>query len=164
MNIIEVQDLCFSYENDEIALQNINAKFKKGKTTAVLGGNGSGKSTLFLNLNGVLIPKSGKVTFEGETIKYNKKDLLKIRKKIGIVFQDPDNQLFSASVKKDISFGLMKQKLSEEEIKEKVDLVIKKTRLENNVNKTDNSLNNGQEKKSGNSRSIGYESFCYYSR
>jgi cobalt/nickel transport system ATP-binding protein len=108
MNIIEVRNLCYSYEDGEPALENINIDIVKGKTTAVLGGNGAGKSTLFLTLNGVLRPKSGSVYFEGREIKYSKRELFELRQKIGIVFQDPDDQLFSSSVVKDISFGLLK--------------------------------------------------------
>lgn len=147
MNCIEVRDLCFSYEDGEKALNNISMAFKKGKTTALLGGNGAGKSTLFLNINGVLKPKSGKVFVEGKQVKYNKKDLLEIRKKIGIVFQDPENQLFSASVKKDISFGVMNQGLSSEEIKKRLEFVIEKTRITSIVDKPTHSLSYGQKKR-----------------
>ena len=147
MNIVEVKDLCYSYKDSEMALKKVNMSFKKGKTTAVLGGNGAGKSTLFLNLNGVLTPSSGKVYFEGNEVKYNKKDLIEIRKKIGIVFQDPDDQLFSASVVKDISFGLMKQGLSNEEVKNRVDQVVQQTGIEHIVDKPTHALSFGQKKR-----------------
>ncbi|TYQ12734.1 UNVERIFIED_CONTAM: cobalt/nickel transport system ATP-binding protein [Acetivibrio alkalicellulosi] len=147
MNCIEIKDLCFSYEDGEKALNNISMVFKKGKTTALLGGNGAGKSTLFLNINGVLKPEKGKLFIEGKQLKYNKKDLLEIRKKVGIVFQDPENQLFSASVRKDISFGVMNQGLSNEEIKKRLEFVIKKTRIESIVNKPTHSLSYGQKKR-----------------
>jgi cobalt/nickel transport system ATP-binding protein len=112
MNILEVKDLCYSYEDGAPALKDVSLEIKQGKTTAILGGNGAGKSTLFLNINGVLTPKSGAVVFEGKNVEYSKKGLLEIRQKIGIVFQDPDDQLFSSSVIKDISFGLMRLGLS----------------------------------------------------
>lgn len=147
MNIIEVKDLCFSYGDDDMALNNINMQIAKGKTTAILGGNGAGKSTLFLNLNGVLTPKSGSVYFDGKEIHYNKKDLLEIRKKVGIVFQDPDDQLFSASVIKDISFGLMKLGLPNEEVKKRVDLVVSQLGIENLVDKPTHALSFGQKKR-----------------
>ncbi len=147
MNCIEIMDLCFTYEDGQKALNNICMAFKKGKTTAVLGGNGAGKSTLFLNLNGVLKPESGKVFIEGKQVKFNKKELLEVRKKIGIVFQDPENQLFSASVKKDISFGLMNQGLCSEEIKKRMEFVINKTGIESIVNKPTHSLSYGQKKR-----------------
>jgi cobalt/nickel transport system ATP-binding protein len=147
MNIVEVKDLSYAYKDGETALKNVSAAFEKGKTTAVLGGNGAGKSTLFLNLNGVLTPDSGKVYFEGREVKYSKKELLELRKRIGIVFQDPDDQLFSASVIKDISFGLMKQGIAAEEVKERVDRVVRQTGIENLVNKPTHALSFGQKKR-----------------
>jgi cobalt/nickel transport system ATP-binding protein len=147
MNIIEVKDLSYTYKDGETALKNISLAFEKGKTTAVLGGNGAGKSTLFLNLNGVLTPNSGKVCFEGREIKYTKKELLELRKRIGIVFQDPDDQLFSASVVKDISFGLMKQGVPAEEVKKRVEQVVLQTGIENLIDKPTHALSFGQKKR-----------------
>lgn len=147
MNIIEVRNLCFSYGDGVPALDNVSLDIARGKTTAVLGGNGAGKSTLFLNLNGVLTPKSGKVYFEGSEIKYNKKDLLEIRRKVGIVFQDPDDQLFSASVTKDISFGLMKLGVEGEEIQARVDRVVGQTGIGHIIGKPTHALSFGQKKR-----------------
>ncbi|MCX7615566.1 MAG: ATP-binding cassette domain-containing protein [Clostridiales bacterium] len=147
MNIIEVRDLTFCYEDEEIALDHITMSFKKGRTTAVLGGNGAGKSTLFLNLNGVLKPKSGNVIFNGKEITHNKKDLLELRKNVGIVFQDPDDQLFSANVKKDISFGLINQGLSAQEIIERVEFVVEKTGIADFLDKPTHALSFGQKKR-----------------
>lgn len=147
MNIIEVKNLSFCYEDEEFALDNISLQIKKGRTTAVLGGNGSGKSTLFLNLNGVLKPKSGEVIFNGKEISYNKKDLLQLRKNIGIVFQDPDDQLFSSDVKKDISFGLVNQGFSLEEVNKRIEFVVQKTGIESILNKPTHALSFGQKKR-----------------
>ncbi len=147
MNIIEISDLCFSYEDGAPALKNVSMSIKRGKTTAILGGNGAGKSTLFLNLNGVLTPKSGRVFFEGKEVSYSKSGLTEIRRKIGIVFQDPDDQLFSSSVVKDISFGLMKLGLSEDEIRRRVELVVKQTGIESIVGKPTHALSFGQKKR-----------------
>lgn len=147
MNILEVKDLCFSYEDGEPALKNVNLEIKQSKTTAILGGNGAGKSTLFLNINGVLTPKSGTVLFEGRNVEYTKKGLLEIRSKIGIVFQDPDDQLFSSSVVKDISFGLMRLGLSESEVRERVELVVKQVGIEGIVGKPTHALSFGQKKR-----------------
>ncbi|MEL4106886.1 ATP-binding cassette domain-containing protein [Oscillospiraceae bacterium WX1] len=147
MNIIEVRDLCYSYEDDEAALDHVSLDIKAGITTAVLGGNGAGKSTLFLNLNGVLTPKSGRVFFEGHAIDYGKKNLLDIRRKIGIVFQDPDDQLFSASVTKDISFGLMKLGLTRAEIEARIDRVVRQTGIGHIISKPTHALSFGQKKR-----------------
>lgn len=147
MNIIDVKDLCYNYKDGDAALKNVSFSLEKGKTTAVLGGNGAGKSTLFLNLNGVLTPTGGKVFFEGSELKYNKKELLELRKKVGIVFQDPDDQLFSSSVTKDISFGLMKQGLSTEEVRQRVDEVVCQIGIEDLVHKPTHALSFGQKKR-----------------
>lgn len=147
MNILEVKDLCYSYEDGAPALNKVSISIKQGKTTAILGGNGAGKSTLFLNINGVLTPKSGSVFFEGKEVIYNKKGLLDIRQKIGIVFQDPDDQLFSSSVIKDISFGLMRLGLTESEVRERISLVVKQTGIEGIVGKPTHALSFGQKKR-----------------
>ncbi len=147
MTILEVQDLCYCYEDDAPALDHVSLRIKKGLSTAVLGGNGAGKSTLFLNLNGVLKPKSGTILIEGKELGYSKKELLEVRRKIGIVFQDPDDQLFSSSVIKDISFGLMKQKLPENEVRRRVDRVISQTGIGELAAKPTHALSFGQKKR-----------------
>jgi cobalt/nickel transport system ATP-binding protein len=111
--ILETKNLNFEYEDGTKALKNINLKIEKGKKISFIGVNGSGKSTLFLNFNGVLKPTKGTVKYKGNEVKYNHKSLLELRKNIGIVFQDPENQLFSASVYQEVSFGAMNLKLSE---------------------------------------------------
>lgn len=147
MNIIEVDKLSYSYSDDSLALDNVSIQIKKGKTSAILGGNGSGKSTLFLNLNGVLKPKSGKIFYNGQEMSHNKKDLFELRKKIGIVFQDPDDQLFSADVKKDISFGLINLGLSPEEIKSRIEFVVQNTGIKDILDKPTHGLSFGQKKR-----------------
>lgn len=146
MNIIETRNLCYNYE-DDVALKNINMSFEKGKTTAILGGNGAGKSTLFLNLNGVLKPSSGDVLFNGEKVEYSKKGIIDIRKKIGIVFQDPEDQLFSSSVKRDIAFGAVKMGLSETEVNSRVNKAIEDTGIGHIADKPTHALSFGQKKR-----------------
>ncbi len=145
--MLEVKNLTYEYEAGKKALDNVNILFKEGKTTAVLGGNGSGKSTLFLHLNGVLKPKSGEVYLNGEKIAYNKKSLTDLRKQVGIVFQNPDDQLFSSDVKKDISFGLTKLELSPEEIEKRVGEVIIQTGIDSIANNPVHALSFGQKKR-----------------
>ncbi len=121
-NILETQGLFYSYPDGTQALKDIKIKIKKGKTTAILGGNGSGKSTLFLNMNGILRPPSGKILYNEVSIDYSRKGLLDLRRAAGLVFQDPDNQLFSASVYQDVSFGAVNLKLKEDEIRRRVEI------------------------------------------
>ena len=107
-SIIKAQNLCYTYEGEEQpALNGLSLEIKQGKKIAVMGANGSGKSTFFLCLNGILRPQKGTLSFCGTPYSYDKKSLLALRSRVGIVFQDPDNQLFSASVRQEISFGIL---------------------------------------------------------
>jgi len=92
--ILEALEVTFEYSDGTKALDGVNMLIEKGKKTAVLGPNGAGKTTLFLHFNGILKPKSGKILYNREEIKYNRTELTKLRKNVGIVFQNPDIQLF----------------------------------------------------------------------
>ncbi len=145
--ILETKDLGYTYPDGTEALRNINLKIEKGKKISVVGVNGSGKSTLFLNFNGVLKPTKGTVIYKGNQVKYNHKSLLELRKNIGIVFQDPENQLFSASVYQEVSFGAMNLKLSESEVKNRVDEALKNVHMYQYRNKAVHFLSYGQKKR-----------------
>lgn len=107
-SIIKATDLYYTYDGGDIpALNGLSLDISKGEKVAVMGANGSGKSTFFLCLNGILKPQQGTLSFRGVPYSYNKKCLLELRSRIGIVFQDPDDQLFSASVRQEISFGIL---------------------------------------------------------
>lgn len=147
MNILETKNLSYHYMDGKNALDKVSLSIEKGKVTAILGGNGAGKSTLFLNLNGVLTPASGEVYFDGKLVSYNKKSIMELRKRIGIVFQDPNDQLFSADVLSDISFGPLNMGLSKEETKRVVDEVILQTGISEYVNKPTHALSFGQKKR-----------------
>lgn len=107
-SIIKADNLFFTYDGEDTpALNGLSLDIQKGKKIAVMGANGSGKSTFFLCLNGILKPQKGALSFCGTPYSYDRKSLLELRHRIGIVFQDPDNQLFSASVLQEISFGIL---------------------------------------------------------
>lgn len=146
-NILEVKDLHYKYDDGTYALKGINMKIRKGRTTAVLGANGAGKSTLFLNMNGILKPDTGQLLYGGKPVEYSRKSLLKLRKAIGLVFQDPDRQLFSASVYQDVSFGPVNLKLPEEEIRKRVENALERTGTIGLKNKPTHSLSFGQKKR-----------------
>ena len=101
--ILEIRDLTYRYETGTQALDGVNLKIRTGERIAVLGANGAGKSTLFLNMNGVLSPDRGEIFLHGE--KVNKKNINALRKKVGIVFQDADNQIIASTVLAEVSFG-----------------------------------------------------------
>ncbi len=147
INIIETKNLSYSYNDETPALDHVSVTIPKGKTTAILGGNGAGKSTLFLNLNGVLTPGEGEVVFDGKAVKYDKKGILEMRKRVGIVFQDPNDQLFSSSVRKDISFGAINLGLETEEVRARVERAVAQTGIAEYIDKPTHALSYGQKKR-----------------
>lgn len=144
--ILETRDIVFKYTGDKV-LNEISIKIEKGKKTVFLGENGAGKSTLFLHFNGILKPNKGKVFFKGEEIKYNLTSLMKLRKSVGIVFQDPDTQLFSASVSQEVSFGPMNLGFPREKVEEYVDYALEATGTSFLKDKPTHFLSYGQKKR-----------------
>lgn len=145
--ILEAKNLTYGYDAQRHAIENLSVGFAEGKTTAVLGANGAGKSTLFLHLNGILQPEAGEVLFRGEPISYTKEGLRKLRTKVGIVFQNPDDQLFSASVYQDISFGAVNMGLPKEEVQRRVEAVMERIGITDLRERPTHSLSFGQKKR-----------------
>lgn len=104
MAILEVKDLNFSYEEEGKTIDNVSFSVEEGSYTTIVGHNGSGKSTIAKLIMGLLESTSGTITIDG--IALNNENLAKIRSRIGIVFQNPDNQFIGATVRDDIAFGL----------------------------------------------------------
>lgn len=146
-SIMKAENVFYTYEDGTKALKNISFEIKKGEKIAFIGGNGSGKSTMFLCLNGILKPASGKIYYNEEPLDYSRKGLLKLRSKVGIVFQDPDNQLFSASVYEEISFGILNMGVPEEEARNKVENIIEELDITSFRKKPTHFLSGGQKKR-----------------
>ena len=145
--VIEAQDVSFTYEgNEEKALDGLELKIRRGSRVAFMGGNGSGKSTFFLCLNGIRKPDSGRICIGGKPIEYTRKGLLDVRGKVGIVFQEPDNQLFSASVYEEISFGILNLGADEETAREEVEQVIGELEITPFKDRPAHALSGGQKK------------------
>lgn len=144
--ILKAENVCYSYEDGTKALTGINLEIRRGKKVAFMGANGSGKSTFFLCLNGIHKPQSGTMYYNGESFDYSRKGLLKLRNKVGIVFQDPDNQLFSASVYQEISFGILNLGVDEDTAKDEVENVIKHLEITPFRMKPTHALSGGQKK------------------
>ncbi len=100
---LEVRDLRFSYPDGHVALDGADFHIHPGERVALLGPNGAGKTTLLLHLNGILTPTSGSVRVAG--LEVTEEHLQEIRRRVGLVFQDPDDQLFMPTVRKDVAFG-----------------------------------------------------------
>ncbi len=141
--IIEVKNLCYKYPDGKQALKNISFEIKEGQKVALLGANGSGKTTLLFCLVGLLDYEGTIKIFEGN-VKQNAKE---IRKKIGFVFENPDDQLFNLTVYDDIAFSLRQQRYKEDEIRIKVNEVLKKLNLAGYENRQPYHLSYGEKKK-----------------
>lgn len=145
--IIKAENLFFSYDNgNSQSLNGFSLEICRGKKIAFMGANGSGKSTFFLCCNGIHKPASGTLYYCGKPYDYSREGLLKLRGKVGIIFQDPDNQLFSASVYQEISFGPLNLGVPKEQVKREVEEVIEKLEITPFRNKPTHALSGGQKK------------------
>lgn len=144
---LSTENLSFTYPDGTQALKNINIEIEKGEKVAIIGPNGAGKSTLFSHFNGLTEPTSGCVKIEGKAISFEKDELLKVRQKVGIVFQDSNDQLFAPTVKEDIAFGPMNLGLSYDEVEKRVEDALKMVGMENYEDKTPHHLSGGQQKR-----------------
>ena len=127
MSFIEIKNLSFSYLDDDerpvSVLKNVNLNVEKGEFLAILGRNGSGKSTLAKLVNMIISPDEGQITVDGVTLsqEMSEDELLSVRRKVGMVFQNPDNQLVATVVEEDVAFGPENLGLSPQEIRKRVD-------------------------------------------
>ena len=127
MSYIEVKNVSFSYEEEsqenKTVLDNVSLSIEKGEFVAILGRNGSGKSTLAKLLNMILVPNKGQIFIDGINIAEEISDelMLKVRRKIGMVFQNPDNQIFATIVEEDVAFGPENLGIESAEIRRRVD-------------------------------------------
>ena len=145
--ILEARDIWHSYEeNDRFSLQGLDLKVKKGSKVAFMGANGSGKSTFFLCCNGILRPQKGDILFHGKPVIDKRKELLALRSKVGIVFQDPDKQLFSASVEQEISFGILNLGVAKEQARTEVEQVMEELEIVPFRKRPVHALSGGQKK------------------
>ncbi|CAA7615441.1 Cobalt import ATP-binding protein CbiO [Candidatus Terasakiella magnetica] len=113
--IIEAESLAYAYPGGVTALDGLDLAVERGRRLAVLGPNGAGKSTLLLHLNGTLKPERGRVRLGGEVMGYSRAELGRWRRRVGLVLQEPDDQLFAATLAEDVAFGPLNLGLSEAE-------------------------------------------------
>lgn len=142
--LIEVRDLRFRYDDGTQALDGVNFTLNPGETVALLGANGSGKTTFVLHLNGVLIGE-GSVTVCG--IQVRKETLAAVRAKIGMVFQDSDEQLFMPTVMEDVAFGALNLGLSPHDAIHKAEDALKQVGMEHAIGKAPYHLSAGEKKR-----------------
>lgn len=145
MHVIETRNLTHVYRGNIEALSSVGFIAHRKERIAVIGSNGAGKSTLFRHFNGILKPTSGDVLIRGETI--TKENIREIRKYVGIVFQNPDDQIFSPTVEQDIAFGPSNLGLDEETINHRVDEALKLVGIEELRERVPHHLSGGEKKR-----------------
>lgn len=145
--LLKAEQLSYTYEGSDVpALNGLSLEIRRGRKVACMGANGSGKSTFFLCCNGIRKPDSGQLFFEGHPLDYSKKGLLSLRSKVGVVFQDPDNQLFSANVLQEISFGPLNLGLTQQETRRRAEKVMERLGIASFAHRPVHALSGGQKK------------------
>ncbi len=150
-SIIQIENIKFSYQTDEeeapvLLFNDFSLEIERGSFTAVLGHNGSGKSSLSRMLNGMVLPESGRVLVNGMDTA-NEKHQLDIRKTVGLVFQNPDNQIVSSIVEEDVAFGPENLGLDPKEIRKRVDDALNAVDMTEYATHSTNRLSGGQKQR-----------------
>jgi cobalt/nickel transport system ATP-binding protein len=145
MHLIETRDLVYTYPNNVTALHNLNFVAGRNERIAVIGSNGAGKSTLFKCFNGIFRPSSGSVLIRGESI--TKENIREVRKFVGIVFQNADDQIFSPTVEQDVAFGPTNLGLDEETIHHRVEEALRLVGIEDLAHRVPHHLSGGEKKR-----------------
>lgn len=143
-HIVEVQDLTYTYPDGTDAVRGISFRIHHGESVAVVGANGAGKSTLLLHLNGYLTPQSGKVRIGDFPL--TKATLRDIRRTVGMVFQDPDDQLFMPTVYEDVAFGPMNLGLPQDEVAQRVQNALARVGVEHLKERPPYKLSGGEKR------------------
>ncbi|HQN91736.1 MAG TPA: ATP-binding cassette domain-containing protein, partial [Methanoculleus sp.] len=145
MHLIETRELTHVYRGSVRALESVNFIAERKARIAVIGPNGAGKSTLFKHFNGILKPTSGGVLVRGEPI--TKDNLREVRKFVGIVFQNPDDQIISPTVEQDIAFGPINLGLDEETVAHRVEEALRLLGIEDLRERAPHHLSGGEKKR-----------------
>jgi len=145
MYALEIENLCYTYPDLTPALKGINLKVREAKKTAILGTNGSGKTTLIYHINGLIPVQQGSVKVRGKVV--NKESVKDIRRLVGLLFDSPDNQLFSTTVFSDIAFGPRNLRLTENEVSKRVENILAALGIDKLAERPPYCLSLGQKKR-----------------
>lgn len=144
--IIEINQIEFSYQEESTpALKNVSFSIQKGEWVAIVGHNGSGKSTLAKTINGLHLPQKGNVTVGGMELSYD--SVWDVRRMVGMVFQNPDNQFVGATVEDDVAFGLENQGVEREEMQRRVKDALEKVKMQDFATREPARLSGGQKQR-----------------
>lgn len=145
MSELFFDNISYTYPGVNVpALNGLSLRVELGKRIALIGRNGGGKSTLFLVANGILRPDQGKLYLDGAPVGYQKNDIYRLRERVGVVFQNPEDQLFSANVYQDISSGPLNLGLSIAEARERVEEVAERCGLTELLDRPTHALSGGE--------------------
>lgn len=147
MTILQAEALSYVFPGAIAALSGLSLTVRRGRRLAILGPNGAGKTTLLLHLNGTLRPTSGRVLLDGEPVGYSRASLTVWRRRVGLVLQDADDQLFAASVFEDVSFGPLNLGLDAPQARERVNEALAALRIAELADRATHMLSGGQKKR-----------------
>jgi cobalt/nickel transport system ATP-binding protein len=145
--LLTVRGVDYAYPGGVMALRNLNLTVEKGQKLAILGPNGSGKTTLLLHLNGAFQPTCGEIRLEDRPAGYDRRSLTDWRRRVGLVLQEPDDQLFAATVGQDVSFGPLNLGLTAVETRERVGEALAALRIDHLADRATHTLSFGQKKR-----------------
>ena len=145
--ILEARGLGYAYPGGVPALSGLDLTVARNRRLAILGPNGAGKTTLLMHLNGTLRPQAGEVRLDGAVQSYGRAALAAWRRRVGLVLQEPDDQLFAPSVAEDVSFGPLNLGLSDAETRERVDEALAALRIADLAERPTHMLSFGQKKR-----------------
>ena len=145
--LLELSQISYRYPDGSVGLNDCSIAIQRASRNVLIGANGSGKTTLFQHTNGLLRPQTGVVRYAGLEIDYSRAGLRQLRSQIGMVFQNPDHQLFSASVQEDVSFGPLNLGLDMATVRQRVAAALQAVGMAEHADKAVHNLSFGQKKR-----------------
>ena len=145
--LLEFENVTFRYPDGNVGLDGCSLTIGKGSRNALIGANGAGKTTLFQHTNGLLRHQSGAIRYAGQPLDYSRSGLRTLRSAVGLVFQNPDQQLFSASVQEDVSFGPLNLGLDMDTVRQRVTAALRAVRMDDYADRPVHNLSFGQKKR-----------------
>ena len=145
--LLEFENVTFRYPDGNVGLDTCSLRIARGSRNALIGANGAGKTTLFQHTNGLLRHQSGTIRYAGRPLDYSRTGLRALRSAVGLVFQNPDQQLFSASVQEDVSFGPLNLGLDMDTVRQRVQDALCAVRMDDYADRPVHNLSFGQKKR-----------------
>jgi len=145
--LLEFDNVAFRYPDGNVGLDACSLAIARGSRNALIGANGAGKTTLFQHANGLLRHQSGAIRYAGQPLDYSRAGLRALRSAVGLVFQNPDQQLFSPSVQEDVSFGPLNLGLDMDTVRQRVKAALRAVRMDDYADRPVHNLSFGQKKR-----------------